>query len=49
MSEGGPGKKMSVAPISVKKQEYHEPMVCLSKCTVEPMEKCERVDSVHMK
>ena len=38
-----------MAPLSVKKQEYHEPMVCLSKCTVELMEKCERVNSVHMK
>ena len=44
VSEGGPGKKVSVAPLSVKKHEYYEPIVCLENVNVSTvckyMKKC---------
>ena len=37
VNEGGPGKSLGVAPLSVK--DNIEPKVYLNKCTMEP-EKC---------
>ena len=49
VSEGGSGKKLSVALLSVNKKEYNEYTVCSSECTVEKMEQYEHADSLVMK
>ena len=46
VSEGGPGKGVSVAPLGVT-EVINISTVCLSKCTVEP-ELCGRVDDMGM-